>query len=159
MNILFPALDSRRYLPVDVADEGGERHVPIHEDTVFFATANIGSEYSGTQTIDRALLDRFFPLELSYPLEEDEIKILTLRTGVTDREATSVVRVANEIRKQYKEQELSSSVSVRHTLQAAGLVADGFDVTKSITSTIMPLFEDSIGVSERSKVLSIMSAF
>jgi MoxR-like ATPase len=158
-NILFPCLDKRRYLPVDIACDEGERTVQVNENTVFFATANIGSEYSGTQAIDRALLDRFFPIELDYPQQEDEIKIIMLRTGVEEKAATAIVRVSNEIRKQYKEQELSSAISVRHTLQAASLVADGFDVDKALLSTIMPLFEDGIGVSERSKVLSIVSAF
>lgn len=158
-NILFPCLDKRRYLPVDIACDEGERSIPVAEGTVFFATANLGSEYSGTQAIDRALLDRFFPIELDYPKVEDEIKVLMLRTGVDEKVATAIVKVSNEIRKQYKEQELSSAISVRHTLQAASLVSDGFEVDKALLSTIMPLFEDGIGVSERSKVLSIVSAF
>ena len=158
-NILFPCLDKRRYLPIDIACDEGERTVPVADGTVFFATANLGSEYSGTQAIDRALLDRFFPIELDYPKIEDEIKVLMLRTGVDEKVATAIVKVSNEIRKQYKEQELSSAISVRHTLQAAGLVSDGFEVDKALLSTIMPLFEDGIGVSERSKVLSIVSAF
>lgn len=158
-NILFPCLDKRRYLPVDVASEEAERMIPVNENTVFFATANLGSEYSGTHAIDRALLDRFFPIELSYPLEKDEINVLKLRTGVDQKAAIAIVKVSNEIRKQYKEQELSSAVSVRHTLQAASLVSDGFDIGTALVATIMPLFEDGIGVSERSKVRSIISAF
>ena len=158
-NILFPCLDSRRYLPVDVACEECDRQVSVGEETVFFATANLGSEYSGTNAIDRALLDRFFPIELSYPQEADEVNILMIRTGVEQKSAEAIVKVANEIRKQYKEQELSTPVSVRHTLQTAGLVVDGFDLITSIQSVIMPLFEDGIGASERSKVLSIIAAF
>jgi MoxR-like ATPase len=158
-NILFPCLDKRRYLPVDIACDEGDRSIPVHEETVFFGTANLGSEYSGTSALDRALLDRFFIIELDYPKQEDEVKILMLRTGIEEKAATAIVRVSNEVRKQYKEQELSSAISVRHTLQAASLVSDGFDVEKALLSTIMPLFEDGIGVSERSKVLSIVSAF
>lgn len=158
-NILFPCLDKRRYLPVDIACDEGDRTIAVHEETVFFGTANLGSEYSGTTSIDRALLDRFFIIELDYPKQEDEVKILMLRTGIEEKAATAIVRVSNEVRKQYKEQELSSAISVRHTLQAASLVSDGFDVEKALLSTIMPLFEDGIGVSERSKVLSIVSAF
>jgi MoxR-like ATPase len=158
-NILFPCLDKRRYLPIDIACEGCDRKIMVHENTVFFATANLGAEYSGTQAIDRALLDRFFPVELDYPQEKDEIRVLMLRTGIDEKAATGIVRVSNEIRKQYKEQELSNAVSVRHTLQAAGLIADGFEADKALRHTILPLFEDGIGVTERSKVLSIMAAF
>jgi len=158
-NILFPCLDNRRYLPVDVACEECDRQVQVNPETVFFATANLGSEYSGTNAIDRALLDRFFPIELGYPQEEDEINILKIRTGVDEKSASAIVKVSNEIRKQYKDQELSTPVSVRHTLQTAGLIVDGFELTSAIQSVIMPLFEDGIGTSERSKVLSIIAAF
>jgi MoxR-like ATPase len=158
-NILFPCLDSRRYLPVDVACEECDRQVQVNPETVFFATANLGSEYSGTNAIDRALLDRFFPIELGYPQEADEINILMIRTGVDEKSAEAIVKVSNEIRKQYKDQELSTPVSVRHTLQTAGLIVDGFELTSAIQSVIMPLFEDGIGTSERSKVLSIIAAF
>lgn len=158
-NILFPCLDSRRYLPIDIASDADDRVIPVHDETVFFATANLGSEYSGTQTIDRALLDRFFPIELGYPEIEQEKNILKLRTGIGEKSAEIIAKVSSEIRSQYLEQELSSTVSVRHTLQVAGLIADGFDVQQALTATFLPLFEDGIGVSERSKILSILSAF
>lgn len=158
-NILFPCLDNRRYLPIDIACSEGERKVEVNPETFFIGTANLGSEYAGTNALDRALLDRFFIIELDYPQVEDEIRIIMSRTGVEERQATAVVKVANEIRKQNKDQDLSSAISVRHTIQAANLIADGFDVSKALLQTIMPLFEDSIGVSERSKVLSIVSAF
>lgn len=158
-NVLFPCLDKRRYLPVDIACDDCDRKIAVNEDTVFFATANLGAEYSGTHSIDRALLDRFFPIELGYPEQAHEINVIMKRTGISEKTATAIVRVSNEIRKQYKTNELSNTVSVRHTLQAAGLVADGFETDKALLSTITPLFEDGIGVSERSKILSIVSAF
>ena len=158
-NIMFPCLDKRRYLPIDIACADAERRVEVHAETCFIGTANLGAEYSGTNSLDRALLDRFFIIELDYPQEQDEIRVLKSRTGVDERQATAIVKVANEIRKQNKDQDLSNGISVRHTLQAANLIADGFDVSKAILQTIMPLFEDGIGVSERSKVMSIVSAF
>jgi len=158
-NILFPCLDRRRYLPIDVASEDVARQIPVHEETAFIATANIGSEYSGTQQIDRALLDRFFPIELDYLPEDDEVRVLVNRTKVDEDKARSVVRVANKIREQHKSQELSNAISIRHCLQVSSLIYDGFDLNKAMTSTIMPLFQDGIGVSERSKVLSIISAY
>jgi len=158
-NILFPALDNRRYLPVDVAHEEEDQRVEVHPDTVFIATANIGSEYSGTNALDRALLDRFFPVETQYPSEKDEIKVLMIRTGVEQTAAKAIVKVANQVRKQYKDQELSTTISVRHTLQTASLVVDGFDLTNAMQAVVMPLFEDGIGNSERAKIKSIIAAF
>lgn len=157
-NILFPCLDGRRYLPLDVAGADGLRNVPVHENCVFFATANIGSEYSGTTQIDRALLDRFFPIELSYPSEAAETKILQIRTGVDAKSAKAIVKVSKTIRTEFKNQELSNVVSVRHTLLAASLIKDGFDILGALNAVIMPLFDDSNGVSERTKIKSIIAA-
>ncbi len=157
-NILFPCLDKRRYLPVDIACSDSDRKIAVHEQCVFFATANLGSEYSGTTQIDRALLDRFFPIELSYPTEDAEIKVLMLRTGVDEKNAKAIVKVGKTIRDQFKEQELSNVVSVRHTLTAANLIKDGFDTVGALMKVIMPLFDDSSGVSERTKVKSIIAA-
>lgn len=158
-NILFPALDKRRYIPIDIAGEDDERHVNLHDDTFFFATANIGSSYSGTNNIDRALLDRFYPIEMSYPKEDAEVRILQLKTGVSEKEARAIVKTAGTIRNLQSQDELSNSVSVRHTLQTAGLVADGFQLKKSIEMTFLPLFENGIGANEREKVLAAISAF
>lgn len=157
-NILFPCLDKRRYLPVDIAGADGVRNIPVNEKCVFFATANLGSEYSGTTQIDRALLDRFFPIELSYPDEAAETKILMIKTGIPEKTAKAIVKVGKTIRDQYKEQELSNVMSVRHTLLTASLIKDGFDTVSALTKVIMPLFDDSNGVSERSKVKSIIAA-
>lgn len=157
-NILFPCLDKRRYLPVDVAGGDSLRTVPVHKDCVFFATANLGAEYSGTTQIDRALLDRFFPVEMSYPSEAAETKVLMIRTGIDEKTAKAIVNVSKNIRDQYREQELSNVVSVRHTLAAASLIKDGFDTVGALMKVIMPLFDDSTGVSERTKVKSIISA-
>ena len=157
-NLLFPCLDRRRYLPVDIAGDGEERHIPVHESVVFIATANLGAEYTGTHSIDRALLDRFFPVELAYPGETAEITVLANRTGIPKKDAKSIVKIAKNIRKQNEEQDLSSTVSVRHTLQVASLVVDGFELGESLMQVFLPLFENSSGADERAKVKSIIAA-
>jgi nitric oxide reductase NorQ protein len=157
-NILFPCLDRRRYLPIDIAVGEGVRTVPVHDNCVFFATANLGAEYTGTTQIDRALLDRFMPVELSYPSEDAEAKILVIRTGIDNKTAKAIVKVSKTIREQFRDQELSNVVSVRHTLLAASLIKDGFDTVGALMKVIMPLFDDSTGVSERTKVKSIIAA-
>lgn len=157
-NILFPCLDRRRYLPIDIAVGDGVRTVPVHDKCVFFATANLGAEYTGTTQIDRALLDRFMPVELTYPTDTAETKILMIRTGIDEKTAKAIVKVSKTIREQFKEQELSNVVSVRHTLLAASLIKDGFDTVGALMKVVMPLFDDSTGVSERTKVKSIIAA-
>jgi MoxR-like ATPase len=157
-NLLFPCLDRRRYLPVDIAGDGEERHIPVHESVVFIATANLGAEYTGTMSIDRALMDRFFPVELSYPSETAEINVLNNRTGIDKKTAKQIVQIAKNIRKQNENQDLSSTVSVRHTLQVASLVVDGFDLGKSLMQVFLPLFETGNGADERAKVKTIIAA-
>jgi MoxR-like ATPase len=157
-NILFPCLDKRRYLPIDIACDDCDRKIEVNKDCVFFATANLGSEYSGTTMIDRALLDRFFVVELSYPSEKAETSILVNKTGVNEKTAKAIVKVSKQIREQYKSQELSNVVSVRHTLLVASLIQDGFDTVGALEKVIMPLFDEADGISERSKVKSIIAA-
>jgi len=53
---------------------------------------------------------------------------------------------------------LSSTVSVRHTLQVASLVVDGFELGESLMQVFLPLFENSSGADERAKVKSIIAA-
>ena len=43
------------------------------------ATANVGAEYSGTNSMDRALVNRFFPLELGCIPATEEIAVLVKR--------------------------------------------------------------------------------
>ena len=57
-----------------------------------------------------------------------------------------------------KSQELSNVVSVRHTLLVASLIQDGFDTVGALEKVIMPLFDEADGISERSKVKSIIAA-
>ena len=73
-NILFPCLDSRRMLPGEMAGGDEARAVKVHPDCVFIATANVGVEYTGTMSMDRALVGRFFPLELDYMPDNCESK-------------------------------------------------------------------------------------
>jgi nitric oxide reductase NorQ protein len=159
-NILLPVLDDRRYVPLDIASSAEERIIKLHEGCQVFGTANLGSEYAGTQQLDAALRNRMMVIEMDYLQEEQEVKILTKRTGLDEKTATGIVKISTEIRKQYLKQELSSSVSVRDTLLTAGLVVDGFPVDRAMSSVFLPSFEDAIGgVSERSKVRAIISAF
>ena len=97
-NILFPCLDSRRELPLAIAVFEGPRSVKVHPDCVFIATANIGSEYSGTQEIDAALMNRFLPLKVDYMPARNEIEVLKNRCKISEDDATIIVKFANEMR-------------------------------------------------------------
>lgn len=154
-NSLFPCLDRRRYLPLDIAGSKDLRQVPVNAETMFFATANIGSEYSGTNLIDRALMDRFMIVELNFPSPEIEERILIKRTDVSKPDASAITSAVNVIRKAAEEDDLSTTISTRHCLQMASLVSDGFSLKTAFRNVIYPLFDKQ----ERIKIDSMIKAW
>lgn len=148
-NILFPCLDSRRTLPVEIAGGDDLRSVKVHEDCCFIATANVGAEYTGTMSMDRALVGRFFPLELDYMPRDKEEQVLMKRCRVSASAAKHIVSVANNVRSLYRKQELSCSLSTRETLMAAELVADGWTPLRAMELVFLPLFEGTKAEGER----------
>ena len=154
-NILFPCLDSRRMLPVEMAGGDELRSIPVHPDCVFVATANVGAEYTGTMSLDRALVGRFFPLELDYMPLECEVKVLEKRCGITPADAENIANVASTVRSLYGKQEISCTISTRETLAAARLVADGWSSLEAMELTFLPLFEGTRTEGERGVVAKI----
>lgn len=148
-NILFPCLDSRRMLPVEIAGGDDLRAVKVHEECCFIATANVGAEYTGTLSMDRALVGRFFPLELDYMPKDKEEQVLIKRCRISSSSAQHIVAVANNVRSLYKKQEISCSLSTRETLMAAELVADGWTPLRAMELVFLPLFEGTKAEGER----------
>lgn len=148
-NILFPCLDTRRMLPVEMA--GGEdlRAIKVHPKCVFVATANIGAEYTGTMSLDRALVGRFLPLELDYMPVEHETRILSKRCKISAEMALNIARVAMTVRSLYSKNEISCSISTRETLEAAQLVADGWNPIDAMEIVFLPMFEGTRTEGER----------
>lgn len=152
LNILFPCLDSRRSLPVEMAGETDRRSVAVHPEVVFVATANIGAEYTGTGPLDRALVNRFFPLPLTYMPAAEEAMVLQNRYDIQPADAANIVAVCNTIRNMRLKETVSSDVSTRDALQAARLVSCGFDCKSALEMAILPLFEGTDTEGERSLV-------
>lgn len=156
-NLLFPCLDSRRELPVEIAGSHDVRNCKVHDDFCFLATANIGVEYTGTSQIDRALLDRFTPIELGYMDKATEARVLMSRTEIEKRDADFIASIAEQIRQMASNGDISSSVSTRHTLSIAKLVKDGFDRKFSLQAILLPLFEGTQSTGERSRIFTLLA--
>ena len=154
-NILFPCLDSRRMLPVEMAGGDELRSIAVHPDCVFIATANVGAEYTGTMSMDRALVGRFFPLELDYMPLDCEVQVLSKRCGIKPADAENIASVAGTVRSLYGKQEISCTISTRETLAAARLVADGWSSLDAMELTFLPLFEGTRTEGERGMVAKI----
>jgi MoxR-like ATPase len=143
MNSLFSLLDWQGFIALDEADT--PTLVKIAEGVVFFSTANIGTEYSGTNPMDRAFKDRWFLIELGYPRVEDEARIIAEREGIPLEVALKLASFGTECRLRWKAGTLSTPVSTRNLLTAAGLIADGFPLQTALLYVTLPLFYDGEG--------------
>lgn len=158
-NVLFPCLDDRRKLSIEVASSSESREILVHPEVCFIATANIGSEYTGTNVIDRALLNRFMPLELSYIPEKEESKVLVTRCGIDQATADLIVKISNNIRNLAKQQKISVSLSVRETLMVAELVRDGWTLGNAMERIYLPLYEGTNTEGERNVVFKTITSY
>lgn len=108
-NVLMPALDATRrvFNPITNA------FLPIPANVQFIAAVNRGTEFSGTFGIDAAQLDRFAPIQMTYPPPVEEARLLNSRhPELSSSLVTTVVNVADRIR---QSPELSAGLSVRAT--------------------------------------------
>jgi nitric oxide reductase NorQ protein len=159
-NVILSCLDQRRTLYVEIAGSKDIREIKVHPDVTFIATANVGSEYTGANSaMDRALLNRFFPLELGNIPSEDESEVLIYRTKIEKKDSDMIVKVANNIRSLYNKQEISLSLSIRETLMVAELVSDGWALGNAMEMIYLPLYEGTKSEGERSTIYKTISSY
>jgi MoxR-like ATPase len=111
-NALMPALDATRrvFHPIE------NTFIPIPDNVQFIAAVNRGREFSGTFGIDAAQLDRFAPLQMTYPPPKAELDILAKRHPTISAASLEVIiDVADAIR---NAADLPGTLSVRATDEA-----------------------------------------
>ena len=140
-NILFSVLDGTREIVASGAKSTDKRVVKVNPDCVFFATANIGDEFTGTHKIDTALRTRFVIQETDHLDPKVEAKILEKRSGIDSEDAYNIALVAANIRKAHDSNALQNTVSTRETLACAEFVKDGFPVKDAMEICFLPVFE------------------
>jgi len=117
---LMPLLDGRRATHVPDTD-----HIlRVGPGTVFFATMNEGSQYTGTSALDAAIQDRFsYRVEVDYLGKDQEVKVIAERTGLGKADATKLVSLANAVRKKAVGYgaTLSTTISTRQLIATANL--------------------------------------
>ena len=152
-NILMTVLDEgQRYLRLD--ENIDAPLVNVASGVSFIATANIGTEYTSTRVLDRALMDRFEVIEVDILSKEREHALLGKRFGdkVEDSLLEAVADIADVTRKEWRSDEgkLSTMISTRMTVRICELLADGFTLEESSEVGILPFFDASGGAdSER----------
>lgn len=158
-NILMTVLDEgQRYLRLDESIDSPI--IEVAEGVSFIATANIGTEYTSTRVLDRALMDRFEIIEVDILSYEQEITLLKKRFPKLDSNLIeSVADIADATRKEWRSEEgkLSTMVSTRMTVRICDLLCDGFDLGEASQVAILPFFDASGGAdSERTFVKQII---
>lgn len=131
-NLLFPCLDFRRELPMEYSFENFEP-IKIHPDCVFIATANTGSQYTGTHKLDKALIDRFMILEIE-TLNSDGCKYVLkeiFKGSLTNKDYETIVNIFFAINKEHDEFKINFSLSMRHLKTIASMVKSGFTIYDS----------------------------
>lgn len=118
LNTLFPILDARRFTYLE---EKGDV-IRVGPGLVFVATMNEGMQYTGNNTLDAALSDRFpRRVEVNYLAPGDEAQVLIQRTGITEDDAMKLADLALTIRQKSSGMgaTLTKTLSTRQLLAAA----------------------------------------
>jgi len=155
-NILLPVLDRQGYISIDESEE--TEQVFVAPTVAIVATANIGSEYTGTTQIDRALSDRFLKINLDYPQPEEEVRVLRDRYEVPKQWVTDLVNCAWSQRKLAREDEFSIEISTRMLFDTVQMVADGIPAREAVGASILSAFASDGGEdSEQANVRLLFS--
>jgi nitric oxide reductase NorQ protein len=117
LNELYSVLSEDRCIWVD---ELG--YISVAPNVIFFASMNEGAEFTGTETVDAALRDRFYNVHLNYLPGDIEKQVLLCKTGITEEQADRILSIVNGIR---LNRQAAMNVSIRHSIMIAELVALG----------------------------------
>jgi nitric oxide reductase NorQ protein len=124
LNELFSVLSEDRSIWVD---EYGM--IQVAPGVIFFATMNEGESFSGTDEMDEALKDRFYRIHLEYLPHEVEREVLIRKTLIDGSKADQILKMVNRIR---NNDQIRMSVSIRHSLMIAELVAMGASLREAM---------------------------
>ena len=151
-NILMTVLDAgQRYLRLDEAE--GSPIVKVASGVTFIATANIGNDYTSTRIMDRAMMDRFVQIEMDLLDKDGELALLKFKFPEADEYSlNALAEIADTTRQLIKTDasKISTIVSTRVNVEAAGLIYDGFTLFEAANIAILPYFSNDGGLdSER----------
>ena len=127
-NLLFPCLDFRRELSMEYCFED-QTPIKVHPQCVFIATANLGSQYTGTHKIDRALLDRFMTIRVNTPDSNDiKASLKVSYPDVAQSKLDTIIKIYDNIMLAHNSFKIDFSLSFRHLKYITSMVEDGFTI-------------------------------
>lgn len=161
-NILMTVLDQgQRYLRLDEAIDSPI--VKVANGVTFIATANVGNEYTATRVMDRALLDRFVTIEMDLLDKESELALLKYKFPESDEYSLNALAEIAETTRQLIKTDMSrisTIISTRVNVEAAGLIYDGFTLMEAAEIAILPYFSNDGGLdSERVFVKQLIQKY
>ncbi len=165
-NILMPVIDpTQRYLRLEESENSDI--IKVEEGVTFFATANIGAEYTATRVLDKAISARF-PVKIEMePLgKNDEYKLLErLNPNASQDEKevfVSICDIADHTRKQVKKEDakISTFIPTGAVIEMAELVCDGFELSEIAEVAIYPDYPTEGGTdSERTYMKQLVQKY
>lgn len=161
-NILMTVLDQgQRYLRIDEKDNSPT--IEVADGVSFIATANIGTEYTSTRVIDRAMMDRFVIVEMETLDKDAETNLLTmLYPEVPEQKLEAVAEITSMTRAEVKSDDarITDAVSTRAAVELGSLLYDGFTLAEAAEVVIYPMFsDDGGGDSERTFVKQLVQKY
>jgi MoxR-like ATPase len=162
-NLLMPVLDyKQRYLRID--ESPTTPTIKVAEGVTFIATANIGSQYTGTRTMDAAMNDRFTVVEVDMLDRDGELELLRekFKDAVPDKVLKAIADIAAGTRADVRSASpnLTDAISTRMTIEAAELCYDGFSLKEAAESTFFTMYTDDGGTaSQRTFVKTLVQKF
>ena len=113
-NALLSVLEEK-VLVLPSPGRSGTEYVQVHPDFVALFTSN-PAEYAGVHQAQDALFERMVTIDLDAADQETEMAIVRARSGVTEKDATTIVRLVHACRK-------ALGGTDRHTVRSAIVIA------------------------------------
>jgi MoxR-like ATPase len=148
LSVILPILDGQQRVLVPGAEgERGEPvYVNVHPEALIAATANLGYGYTGTYQLDIAVMERFaYRIPITWPDEKEEIKILTLRTGIEKKDAERLVWIAAKTRQMSAGEQISRGISTRSLLHWAMQVSSGMPISRAAEYSVLGQYREEGG--------------
>ncbi len=165
-NIIMPVIDTtQRYLRLDESENSDVVHVA--DNVTFIATANVGSEYTATRVLDKAVSARF-PVKIEMdPLSKDNefalLKILNPSANEGELDVFSdICDIADHTRKQCRldNSKITTFISTGSVIEMAELIGDGFGLSEIAEVSIYPDFSADGGLdSERTYMKQVVQKY
>lgn len=161
-NILMTVLDpEQRYLRLDEAVNSPT--IKVADGVSFVATANVGSEYTATRIMDRALQDRFVISEIPFlTAQEEKFLLKRMYPNLADQIVSDIAEIASQTRDEVRSDssKISTPISTRMTVEMGGLCNDGFTLQECAEVAIYPLYSPDGGMqSERTFVKQLVQKY